>query len=137
MSAASKDECYTFCVNQWKRASSQNWWMHFPLQAPQMLSTLPPRSSSSCNMPLTAHDSQCLHSFMNLSCSDGRKLMRETKVKHVLRLNRFLSRPGGFVSGQNESATLAELGLQDICHSHTHRLGLGKTCVYHMWLSVS
>ena len=52
---------------------------------------------------------------------DGRKQMREVKVKHVLHLNRFLSRSSGFVSAHAEAATLADLGLEDICPSHTHR----------------
>ena len=47
--------------------------------------------------------------------------MRESKAKHVLHLQRFLARSGGFLTGKTDETTLAQLSMEDYCPSQTHR----------------
>ena len=84
---------------------------------------LPSCSYASCLIVACRVHATFTHADMNSLSPDrdGRKLMREQKVKHTLHLNRFLARAGGFVASGPECATMADLGLQDLCPSHTHR----------------
>ena len=70
---------------------------------------------------------------MLYSPRDGRVLRKERKPRHVMALQRFISRKTGFMGKSNDS-TLADLGLQALSPSHYHRpfqiaLSLREICL--------
>ena len=52
---------------------------------------------------------------------DGRKCRREAKVKHVMALERFLSRNAGFATSTKDDLTLHDLNMSDFCPSQMMR----------------